>query len=435
MMVRFIALLGLLASAISFAQTPPPKPGRKTTAKKSDTIQWPIQSLSVEGNRNFTSQQIIAVAGLKVGQIAAKADFDAARDRLVATGCFETVGYKFASSKDSSGYAATFQVAEVSPLYPVQFEGLPAKPADISAWLQSKDPMFAPKLPPTAEVLTRYTRLVQDYLDSKNQSEKVLGKLMPIGVNDFAIVFRSARALPTIAQVKFTGNQALATTLLQNKLAEVAFGFPYTETGFRTLLDNAIRPLYDAHGRVRVTFTKITTERAIDVNGIAVTVAVDEGPEFKLGEVKFSGNYAAKSTELLKVGKFQTGEVANFEGVYQGVDRIKKRMLRQGYLRAQTSIERAIHDKTKVVDLTVRIDEGPQFTLGKLTIEGLDLNGEAAVKKLWGLQPGKPFDADYPDYFLNRVREEGLFENLRKTKAVTKMDEQNHLVDVTLQFG
>jgi outer membrane protein insertion porin family len=435
MMLRFIALLGLLAAAPGFAQTAAPKTGRKAAARKPEAAQWPIQSLSVEGNKNFTSQQILAVAGLKVGQLAGKAEFDAARDRLVATGCFETVGYKFAPSKDSSGYTASFQVAEVSPLYPVQFEGLPAKPAEIVEYLQSKDPMFAPKLPPTAELLTRYTRLVQDFLDSRNQSEKVLGKLMPIGVNDFAIVFRSARALPTIAQVKFTGNQALPTTLLQNKLAEVAFGFPYTEAGFRTLLDNAIRPLYDARGRVRVTFPKITTERAIDVNGLAITVTVDEGPEFKLGEVKFAGNYAAKSAELLKIGKFQTGEVANFEGVYQGVDRIKKRMQRLGYLRADTNIERAIHDKTKMVDLTVRIDEGPQFSFGKLTVEGLDLNGEAAIKKLWGLQPGKPFDADYPDFFLNRVREEGLFENLHKTKAVTKMDEQNHLVDVTLQFG
>jgi outer membrane protein assembly factor BamA len=435
MMLRFIALLGLVAAITSLAQTPAPKTGRKTAAKKPEATQWPIQNLSVEGNKNFTSQQILAATGLKVGQVAGKAEFDAARDRLVATGCFETVGYKFAPSKDSSGYAASFQVAEVSPLYPVQFEGLPAKPAEIAAYLQSKDPMFAPKLPPTAELLTHYTRLVQDFLDSRNQSEKVLGKLMPIGVNDFAIVFRSARALPTIAQVKFTGNQALPTTLLQNKLAEVAFGFPYTEAGFRTLLDNAIRPLYDARGRVRVTFPKIATDRAIDVNGLAITIAVDEGPEFKLGEVKFAGNYAAKSAELLKIGKFQTGEVANFEGVYQGVDRIKKRMQRLGYLRADTNIERAIHDKTKMVDLTIRIDEGPQFSFGKLTIEGLDLNGEAAIKKLWGLQPGKPFDADYPDFFLNRIREEGLFENLHKTKAVTKLDEQKHLVDVTLQFG
>ena len=435
MMVRFIAVLVLAAAAQGAAQTPATKAGRKSAAKKAEATQWPIESLSVEGNKDFTSQQILAVAGLKVGQLAGKAEFDAARDRLVATGFFETVGYRFAPSKDSSGYAASFQVVEVSPLYPVEFEGLPAKPAEISAWLQSKDPLFGPKLPATKEVLDRYVRLIQDYLDSKNQSEKVLGKLTPIGINDFAVVFRSGKLLPTIALVKFTGNQALPATTLQNKTSEVAIGFPYTEAGFRTLLDNAIRPLYEARGRVRVAFPKITTELARDVNGIVVTVTVDEGPEFKLGDVKFAGNSAAKGAELLKIGKFKTGEAANFEDVAQGVDRIKKRLGRQGYMHAETNIERAIHDKTKIVDITIRIDQGPQFSFGKLTVEGLDLNGEAAIKKLWGLQTGKPFDAEYPDFFLNRVREDGIFENLRKTKAVPKVDDANHVVDVTLQFG
>jgi outer membrane protein assembly factor BamA len=435
MMVRFIALLLLLVPAQEFAQTPKSKPGRKAAAKKDEATQWPIQSLSVEGNRSYGQDQILAVAGMKVGQVAGKSDFEAARDRLVATGFFETVGYRFAPSKDSAGYAASFQVVEVTPLYPVEFEGLPAKGAELGAWLKTKDPLYGPKLPATAEVLNRYTGLVQDFLDAKKLNEKVVGKLLPTGPAQFAVVFRSARPLPTIAEVKFTGNQALASTLLQNKISEVAIGFPYTESGFRTLLENAIRPLYEARGRVRVAFSKITTEQARDVNGLAITVAVEEGPEFNLGEVKMAGHFATQTAELLKIGKFKPGEAANFDDVAQGVDRIKKRLQRQGYLRTEAHVEKALHEKTKTVDVTIRIDEGTQFNFGKLTVEGLDLNGEAAVRKLWGLKEGKPFDADYPDYFLNRIREDGVFDNLHKSKAVPKVDEQNHLVDVTLQFG
>ena len=431
MMLRFLALLLLLAPVRNFAQTPTPK----AAAKKTEATQWPIESLSVEGNRNYAKDQILAVAGLKIGQLAGKSDFEAARDRLVATGMFETVGYRFTPSKDSTGYAASFQVTEVTPLYPVQFEGLSAKAAELSAWLKSKDPLFGPKLPATAEVLKRYTAFVQDYLDTKNQTDKVVGKLLPTGPDQFAVVFRSARPLATIAQVKFIGNQALPPTLLQNTIAGVAYGFPYTEAGFRTLLDTSIRPLYDARGRVRVAFLKVTTEKAQDVDGLVVTVALDEGPEFKLGEVKFAGNYAAKSNELLKMGKFKTGEVANLDEVAQSLEVIKKRIQRQGYMRAQTAIEKTLHEKTRTVDITIRIDEGPQFNFGKLTVEGLDLHGEAAIKKLWGLKEGKPFDADYPDYFLNRIKEDGFFENLHKTKAIPKVDEVNHLVDVTLQFG
>src|SRR5438105_7220798 len=106
---------------------------------------------------------------MKIGKMAGKSEFEAARDRLVATGLFETVGYRFAPNKDSTGYAASFQVVEAAPLYTVQFEGLPAKPGEIEAWLQSKDPLFVPKLPATAELLARYTKLIQEFLATRNQ--------------------------------------------------------------------------------------------------------------------------------------------------------------------------------------------------------------------------------------------------------------------------
>jgi len=438
-MVCLLALLLLFAPAASFAQTAAPKAGRKTPAKKAkaektEVTQWPIETLAVEGNKNYTPAQILSVAGMKTGQLAGKSDFDAARDRLIVTGRFETVGYRFAPNKDSTGYAATFQVVEVNPLYPVQFAGLPVKTAEIEAWLKSKDPLYGPQLPATAELLDRYTKLVQEFVDSKGQTEKVAGKLLPTGPSQFAVIFRSSKPLPTIAQVAFTGNKVLASTLLQNKISEVAIGFPYTESGFRTLLDHAIRPLYDARGRVAVTFPKIMIDKAKDVDGLAVTVAVEEGAEYKLGEVTLAGNFAPKSAELLKIAKFTPGVVANFDDVMQGVERIRKRLTRQGYLHAGTTIERALNDKTKTVNVTVRIAEGPQFTFGRLTIEGLDLNGEAAMKKLWAPKEGKPFDADYPDFFLARVHEDGYFENLHNTKAVVKVDEPSRVVDVTLQF-
>jgi outer membrane protein insertion porin family len=163
-------------------------------------------------------------------------------------------------------------------------------------------------------------------------------------------------------------------------------------------------------------------------------VTVAEGPEFKLGEVQFAGKYVAKSAQLQKVAKFKIGETANFDEISSGIVRIQKSLERQGYIRVTTSVDRAVHEKTKTVDITIHIEEGPLFTMGKLTVEGLDLNGEAGIRKLWATKEGQPFDAEYPDYFMNRVREDGLFDNLHNNKASTKVDEQNHTVDVTLRF-
>ena len=53
---------------------------------------------------------------------------------------------------------------------------------------------------------------------------------------------------------------------------------------------------------------------------------------------------------------------------------------------------------------------------------------------MWTLKEGKPYNPDYPDYFLSRVREEGIFDNLGETHSEPKENEQAHTVDVTVYF-
>jgi len=130
-------LLLLLLPAPGFAQA---KAGQK---------RWPIERLTVQGLKNYSPQQTLAATGLKAGQLAGQQDFEAARDRLLATGVFETVGYKFAPAAGSSGYEASFQVVEVEPVYPVRFESLSVPDADVQGWLRKKDPFFGPKIPAT----------------------------------------------------------------------------------------------------------------------------------------------------------------------------------------------------------------------------------------------------------------------------------------------
>ena len=63
------------------------------------------------------------------------------------------------------------------------------------------------------------------------------------------------------------------------------------------------------------------------------------------------------------------------------------------------------------------------------------MHGEAAIRRMWTPKPGKPFNADYPDHFLDRVKEDGVFDNLQKTRAAVKVNEQDHTADVTLYFN
>ncbi len=414
-----ILLLALLQAAPAQPQAP----------KK-----WPIESITVTGNHNYSKEQILAVAGLKVGETAGREEFEAAQKRLEATGVFETVSYKFAASPTSSGYAATLQVLEAEPMYPVRYADLGIPDAEVAAWLKRRFPLSGPKLPATQAILDRYTKAIQELLAERQHPEKVVARLNPVGNDQFMITFRPNRLEAAVAEVTFEGNQVVPTNLLQEAVAGVAIGTPYSDEAFRELLNNAARRLYEARGRIRVSFPKLTTEKAHDVEGLVVHVTVAEGPSFELGEVALDNKSPIKTADLLKLANLKKGDLANIDEVNQGVERMQKRLRHDGYLRAATSVDRNIHDEKKTVDLTVHIDPGPQFLFDKLAIQGLDLEGEAAMRKLWGLAPGKPFNPEYPDYFVAQVKERGLFDNLGDTKAGVDVNEEKHTVNVTLSF-
>ncbi len=424
---------------MGFAQTTAPKkaPPKKPAPASAPVPpgRWPIASLSVEGNRIYSSDQVLAVAGLKVGQTAGKAEFDAARDRLVSSGAFATVSYQFTRAPQGEGYAARFQVAEIEQVYPVIFEDLHVSTLDLQADLRAKDPLFSPeKLPATQPVLDRYTKWIEAFLTAKGVPEKVAGSVAPGLPGEYNIVFRPARALPNVSQIRFVGNKVVQQNVLREAISGTGVGAPFTEDSFRMILRASIRPIYEARGRLRVSFPELHTEPDKDIQGVIVTVTVNEGESYELGKVAFDGPTPVAPEALLKTGDFKTGEVANMDRVAEGAERIRKAVRHAGYLDAKVTSDRQIDDEKRSVNVTLHVEPGAQYQMGKLTLVGLDLNGEAEMLRIWTMKAGKPFNPDYPDLFLSRIREEGMFDNLGETKADTKVNQKDHTADVTLTF-
>ena len=393
---------------------------------------FPLLVLRVEGNKRIATDKILAATGLKIGRGVGKEAFDDARATLMKSGAFESIGYEFGPTEERTGYEGVFRVVEVAQLYPYRFEDLPASEEALRAALRKQETLLGDQIPATRQVLDRYEKAIDEFLANKVM---VTGKLEIDAPGQMAIVFRPPNARPNVAEVHFMGNEVIDTTLLANTLAGVAVGVPYSETAIRTLLDSSIRSLYDARGRLRVAFPQITTARAAKgIDGVAVTVTVTEGPVFNLAGVKVTGVPSGKTGEVRDAGNWKSDGVANFDELNAGLDRASQRLRRDGYLHATGRIDRDVHDADHTVDVVVALDAGPQFTLGKLDIVGLDLLSEPAIRKMWGLKPGNPFDPGYPDAFLKRVRDEDMFDNLGKTRAETKLDESTHTVDVTLYF-
>jgi outer membrane protein insertion porin family len=416
-----------------FAQPPAKTAARKSSAPAGQ--KFPVASITVEGNRVFTRDQVLAVSGLKTGQLASKADFEAARDRLVACGAFENVSYRYTASPKGDGVAAVLEVNEVEQIYPFDFQDLHVSSLDLDAALRAKDPLYSrEKMPATGFVIQRYTKWIQEFITAKGVKEKVVGSVEPGEAGDYVIVFRPNTPLPTVATVTFEGN----TTIPQDKLREAiagAVGASYTEDTFRQTLNSVVRPLYEKLGYLRVTFPELKTKAESAVKGVGVYVTVDEGDIYQLGKVTIDGPSPMPAETLIKAGEFKPGDTADMARVNDGVDKVRRTVRREGYLDVHVAAERKLDNQKKLANVTLRVEPGAQFTMGKLNVTGLDLNGEAEIRRIWNLKQGKPFNPEYADGFLRRVKEGGMFDNLGVTKAEYQLNSKDHTADVTLIFG
>lgn len=434
MFARCFLLIPVLLGAVFAQPKAPPKKSAAPQAAPAPNVvaQFPLETLRVEGNKRVPTAKIIAASALKIGRTVTKEDFEIARTRLIDSGAFVNVGYEFKPSAAGTGYDAVLEVKELAEYYPFRFEDLPAKDEAIRAALSQQNFIFTDQFPVTEAIVKRYTQAIEQFLGG---NVRVVGKLgHPDGLTDLEVIFTAVGARPNVAQVAFTGNVVVPEDLLITTFSEAAVGVPYSDAEMRRRLDNSVRPLYDARGRIRVSFPTITTAKAERVDGVVVTVAVNEGVTYNLGQVRFQGVSASEASQLAKVADLKKGDIANFDDVKAGVERIHKRYRNNGYLHVSEKTEREVQDADHTVNVVITIDQGPQYRFGKLTIDGLDLFSEPVIRKMWGDREGKPFQPDFPDSFLARVRDENMFDNLGKTRAETDIDESSKIVDVTLHF-
>ena len=412
------------------APNPAASPGARQPGDPAN--RFPLESLKITGNQLYTAQQILAVAGLKIGDPVAKDEFEQARKRLTDTGAFESVGLNFGPTADGKGYAGTFEVVEVGQLYPFRFEGLPDSDRHLREALKSREPLFADRIPGTKQLIDRFAYGLQTYLGDSFK-DKVKAELAADKPGELTVVFRPATSPPAVAEVEFTGNKVLPASTLHNTLAAVATGLPYREETIRGLLDTSIRPLYDGRGRLKVVFGNVESVPAKNVDGVRVKVSVDEGPVYNFGTIN-SAVPIVPPKKVVKMANLKSGEVANFDMVSTAVDAIQKELRKEGYIRSHTQAERAVNDKEKTVDITFTSVLGTQFHMGKLNVSGLDVVTEPAIRKLWSMKEGNPYNADYPQFFLNRVKEDGYLDNLLETRWDQSIDEKTATVDVSLYF-
>ncbi len=178
-------------------------------------------------------------------------------------------------------------------------------------------------------------------------------------------------------------------------------------------------------------------------NEVIVVFDVKEGPLVRIGEVKFVGNHAFKSSKLAGLLETRPHNLLSFifgtglldrKALATDVDRLKTYYYQHGYLNAQVA-EPTITRKGNSLIVTFNINEGEPFRIGTISFEG-DLKVPVQeLRKRLTLKPGQPFQGlkmqhdvlTLSDFYTDRGY---AFANVDPR---TQVDPLTHLINVTIR--
>lgn len=428
--MRCILCAGLVCwFAIACAAQDADKP-----APKKEPPPGTLHSIFVKGNKLYSSAAIVQESGLKAGERVSTEIIEQARKKLQDTELFTNISDEYrTSAANPPAYQLTFEVAENEQLFPVRFERLGVPDDELRKYLRDHVELYSERIPGTEGVLHRYSAAIQDFVAQTGKPTKIHAIVSNDDPQQLAVVFSPQTPAPTISQVIVSGNQAVDTGAILRAVNQVAIGVPLSDTRLQMILNGAIKPLYAAKGYAAVSFPKVETEPAKNDLGVIVKLEIRDGPAFTFGSIHFRGT-GLDEDEVRSNITFKPGQPFNADKVDNFRLDLAHRLRRHGFLDSRVLTDAQPDESKHVVNVTYTVAPGAVYNFQTLDIKGLDVTSEPVIAKLWGEKPGRPFNPDYPEFFLKRVEEQGLFDNLGDTRSDYTADASTHNVTVHLYF-
>ena len=190
---------------------------------------------------------------------------------------------------------------------------------------------------------------------------------------------------------------------------------------------------------------------------IELRIPVNEGDRYKVGAFDLAGNTVVKTDYLKPLFKTTTSEYYSEKKIRKGVDKARETYGAFGYMEFTGFPEYKFHDDPNpneptapasiaapeparpqgppVVDVTMRMVEGPQFRVNRITFTGNTTTHDNVIRREMRLLEGHIFDTEALKYSIKRLNQLGYFKPLEGGKDVNvdKVQGQDK-VDVKLKL-
>ena len=173
---------------------------------------------------------------------------------------------------------------------------------------------------------------------------------------------------------------------------------------------------------------------------LKVKVPVTEGKLYRVGELKVEGNSIFSEGQILGYIGLKKGEIADGKRLQDAVyDDLKKVYGGQGFVNYSGEFESDFKDSPTnanegIVDITLHIDEGKQFTLRRLEFTGNTFTRDKVMRREFLLNEGDIYNQNYLDISVARLNQTQYFDPIDKDQDVEiRTDEEKGDVDLIVK--
>src|SRR5690242_1058940 len=176
--------------------------------------------------------------------------------------------------------------------------------------------------------------------------------------------------------------------------------------------------------------------------GLRITVPIVEGKVYRLGEFKVEGNSIFSEDQIRAVVGLNKGDIADGEKVSKGLfENLKKFYGQQGFIEYTAEPVPTFKDNPQnpnegIVDFTITIEEGKQFTLRRLEFVGNTFTRDNVLRREVLINEGDIYNDAYWEYSVVKLNQLGYFNPIDKDKDVDRRtNDEEATVDLSLKVS
>jgi outer membrane protein insertion porin family len=420
--------LGLLVAGGSTgrAQSAPPATNQQGQPQ-APTFKVGTITIKFVGTANVNEQVVRANMQLREG-----GDFDEmSLDRDIRS-LYNTHLFEFIEVKQEPVDAKTFNlVVEVTPKYrvlAVRFEG--------------NQKVKTSRL--EKEIKVRANQAL-DERQIKDDAEKVRDYYQKAGYNQVSITYTIDRdriggfgtvifkvkegPKVKIADVRFAGNAHVKARSLKGEMETKKWWMFSWLTGTGRFKDDQfeddldkLRDLYREHGFLdveipqdRVQFNYPKPDRLV------LVINIEEGRQYRVGEISFSGNKLFASQLLGRVVRQKSGRVFAPSLLDKDVERLEDFYGKDGYLDTRVRLVRKPNIQTGNIDIEYQVAESEKFNVESIVIEGNTKTKSTVILRELALGPGDVFSTVLMKISKLRLENTRFFDDVNVTPQETNI--------------